>query len=162
MAAQETPARAGSRPIAVLLAIGAIAVGCGEDEAETPAACFSGTGEYLAALEAAPSEVRLGGETPISDCLPSEQEGAELGDVGQAAIAAATDLNEEARRDPTGPESLRLGYLVGAVERGAEDIHADLVRRLNNAARFTPSGELLPASFERTFGRGYAAGLDSG
>jgi hypothetical protein len=162
MAAPTTLPRTGSRPAAALLALSAIAIGCGDDEAETPAACFSGTGEYLGALEAAPGEVRLGGETPISDCLPSEQGGAELGDVGQAAIAAATDLNEDARRDPTGPESLRLGYLVGAVERGAEDIHADLVRRLNNAARFTPSGELLPASFERTFGRGYAAGREGG
>ncbi len=76
-------------------------------------------------------------------------------------IAAATDLNAAAQEDPTGPEALQLGRLVGAVERGSEGIHADLVRRLNSAARFSPEG-LLPAEFERTFGDGYAAGLESG
>ena len=34
-------------------------------------------------------------------------------------------------------------------------------RRLNTAARFSPDG-LLPPEFERTFGEGYAAGLESG
>ena len=33
---------------------------------------------------------------------------------------------------------------------------------LNSAARFSPDGSLPPAEFERTFGRGYAAGLESG
>jgi hypothetical protein len=77
-------------------------------------------------------------------------------------IAAATDLNGDARGDPTGPAAVQLGFLVGAIERGADSIHADLVRRVNSAARFSPGGGLLPAEFERTFGQGYSAGLDSG
>jgi hypothetical protein len=113
------------------------------------------------ALAAAPGEVRLEGDTPISDCLVPEQEGGDLAGVGQEMVKAATDLNAAARRDPTGREAVQLGYLIGAVERGAEGIHADLVRRINAAARFSPQG-LLPAEFERTFGPGYRAGLESG
>jgi hypothetical protein len=134
---------------------------CSSDDEETPAACLAGGREYVEALGAAPGEARLDEDTAISECLPPEQQGGELAQVGEAIIAAATELNRGARRDPTGPETVRLGYLVGAVERGADPIHADLVRRLSAAARFSPSG-LLPASFERTFGRGYSAGLDSG
>ena len=76
-------------------------------------------------------------------------------------IAAATELNAAAQEDPGGPEALQLGYLIGAVERGSEGIHADLGRRLDTAARYSQNG-LLPAEFERTFGQGYAAGLESG
>ena len=46
--------------------------------------------------------------------------------------------------------------------KGADPIHTDLVRRLNSAARFTLTGGTPPASFERAFGRGYAAGHSSG
>ena len=141
------------------------AAGCssGEDEAaqEAPAACLSGSDAYLAALEVAPGEVLLEGETPISDCLTPEQEGGQLATIGKEMIAAATELNAAAQRDPTGPEALQLGYLVGAVEEGKEGIHADLVLRLNAAARFSREG-LLPSEFERTFGEGYEAGLESG
>ena len=45
---------------------------------------------------------------------------------------------------------------------GADSIHTDLVRRLNSSARFSETGGALPASFERAFGRGYAAGQRSG
>jgi hypothetical protein len=76
-------------------------------------------------------------------------------------VVTATRLNTDARRNPSGEQAVQLGYLVGAIERGAEGIHADLVRRVNSAARSSPEG-LLPAEFERTFGEGYAAGLESG
>lgn len=137
--------------------------GCSGGEGdETPAACLEGGDAYLEALAAAPEQVALGAGTPISDCLVPEQSGGDLAAVGEEMVAAATTLNAEAREHPGGPATVRLGYLVGAVERGAEGIHADLVRRLNAAARFSPSREIQPASFERSFGRGYAAGLESG
>ena len=132
----------------------------GEDE-QTPAACLTGKGEYRKALAAAPGEVALDDGTPISECLPPEQEGGQLAQTGKLLVLTATELNSEAQRDPTGPAAIQLGYLVGAIERGADGIHADLVRRVNSAARFSPEG-LLPPEFERTFGQGYAAGLESG
>jgi hypothetical protein len=80
-------------------------------------------------------------------------------------VIAATQLNAEARRAPGSPASLRLGYLVAAVEKGAADtggIHADLVRRLQTAAQFSGERGQPPASFQRAFGKGFAAGQANG
>jgi hypothetical protein len=54
---------------------------------------------------------------------------------------------------------------MGAANRGAADtagIHADLVRRLNSAARYSQGGAPLPTGFESAYGRGYAAGRRDG
>jgi hypothetical protein len=145
----------------LLLAALALLAGCGESGGEdTPSACLRGADSYLRALEAAPAEVRLAGDAAISDCFAEGQEGGEAGTVGEAVIEAATVLNADARRD-----TVRLGYLVGAVQQGAASgggTHADLVRRLDAAARFFPGGQSPGAAFERAFGRGYAAGQASG
>jgi hypothetical protein len=137
--------------------------GCGTKQNDlAPAACLATNQAYLTALERAPGEVRLAGSTPISDCLVPEQEAGQLANIGHEMIIAATKLNVEARRDPGGSAAVQLGYLLGAVAKGADAIHTDLVRRLNSAARFSNTGGTLPASFERAFGRGYAAGHSSG
>lgn len=156
------------REAALLVVAASIAAasGCGsEDPDAAPTACLSPPGEYVAALEAAPDPVRLAGETPISDCIVEEQDPGQLAQVGEAVVAAATRLNDEAARDPAGVATVRLGYLVGAVQEAAAatgGIHADLVRRLDAAARYRAGGGSFPASFERAFGRGYAAGQASG
>jgi hypothetical protein len=148
--------------ICALACASLLAAGCASSEDdETPSACLTGSPDYIAALKAAPEEVRLPEDTPISECLIPEQDGGELARVGAEMIAAATLLNGPAQRNPAGAEAAQLGYLVGAVERGADPIHADLVLRLNTAARFSKQG-LLPPEFERTFGQGYAAGKESG
>ncbi|HZA57670.1 MAG TPA: hypothetical protein VE523_00615 [Solirubrobacterales bacterium] len=148
---------------AAVLASAALALtACGsEDDSEIPAACLGDVSSYESALAQAPAEARLDGETPISECLVPDQEGGQLASVGRQMVVTATRLNTDARRNPSGEQAVQLGYLVGAIERGAEGIHADLVRRVNSAARSSPEG-LLPAEFERTFGEGYAAGLESG
>jgi hypothetical protein len=152
------------RAALALMALAIVLVGgCGtKKNDEAPSACLVGNQAYLRALERAPAPVRLGGTTAISDCLVPEQDAGQLANVGQEMIVAATKLNGEARRDPAGPAPVQLGYLLGAVSKGADAIHADLVRRLNSAARFNESAGPLPASFERAFGRGYAAGRTSG
>jgi hypothetical protein len=142
------------------LAAAALAA-CGSKGSETaPAACAAPAGEYLKALQEAPGAVRLGGETPISDCFTGEESPA----VGQAAIRAASLLNAQARRDPTGPATVSLGYLAGAVHEGTAQVpsEADLVRRLDASARYNPRSGTLGAAFERAFGRGYAAGQATG
>jgi hypothetical protein len=149
--------------VAVLVLAAVLLAGCGSDrEDEAPAACLATSQGYLRALEAAPGEVRLAGSTPISACLVPEQSGGQLSSVGREMIVAATKLNAEARRDPGGPAAVQLGYLIGAVSKGADAIHTDLVRRLNSSAHFSESGGTPPAGFERAFGRGYAAGQRSG
>jgi hypothetical protein len=151
--------------VVIGLAAAAIAVagGCGnEQDDQAPAACLATNGSYLSALKRAPAPVLLGGTTHISDCLVPQQQGGQLASIGQEMVVAATKLNAESRRDPSGPAPLELGYLLGAVSRGSDSIHTDLVRRLNAAARFSETGGTLSAGFERAFGRGYAAGRSSG
>jgi hypothetical protein len=149
------------RTIAIAALATAALAACGSKGSEAaPAACLSPAGEYLRALRAAPDPVRLGGETPISDCFTGDESPA----VGQAAIRAASLLNDEARRDPTGPATVSLGYLSGAVHEATSQVpsEADLVRRLDASARYNPGGGTLGAAFERAFGKGYAAGQATG
>lgn len=152
------------RPSAIAcLALGAVllAAGCGKQEASAPSACFAGTGAYLRALQATPGQVRLSDGTAIGDCLTVNQQGGELASVGEAMVGAATRLNAEARAEAAGEAALRLGYLVGAAQHGAdrtEGIHSDLIRRLTVAARFSPADDPLSAAFLAAYRRGFDAG----
>lgn len=140
---------------------------CGSDgPPATPAACSSPASAYLTALKAAPGEVRLGGTTPISDCLVEEQEPGQIATVGASIIATATELNRRVRRHPEPPAIVQLGYLVGAVQEAEATtggIHQDLKLRLDSAARYSgPGAKAFSAEFERSYGEGYAAGQASG
>ena len=102
--------------------------------------------------------------TPVA-CLVEDQQAGELTRVGLALVRTATALNDSARQAPGGQANLALGFLVGAVEKGAEDtngIHADLVRRIEAAAEFSPAGRPLPAAFRRSLVRGEQAGRGRG
>jgi hypothetical protein len=137
------------------------AISCGATSDSTPVACLEGPGPYLAALKNAPGTVELGGGTPISGCLVESQKPGDLATVGTSLVAAATRLNAEARAEPGGAANLRLGYLLGAAERGAggtNGIHANLIRRLTAAARYSPAGGPLPPDFLPTLERGLEAG----
>lgn len=149
----------------MLLASLALFAGCGSQDDSTSAACLEGAGVYLGALADAPGEVKLQGETPISNCLAENQTGGDLANVGTAMIAAATKLNAEARAEPGGAANLQLGYLLGAAERGAdgtEGIHAELIRRLSAAAGYSPDNRPLPAPFLRAYREGFDAGNSRG
>jgi hypothetical protein len=109
--------------------------------------------------------VRLRGETPISDCLAENQTGGDLANVGTAMLGAATKLNSEARAEPGGDANLQLGYLLGAAQRGAEGtegIHAELIRRLSAAARYSPDNRPLPPTFLQAYREGFNAGRIDG
>ena len=148
----------------LILALGLVA-GCGNSDESTPVACLEGAGAYERALKAAPDEVLLEGETPISECLPRNQSGGDLSRVGEALIVTATKLNAEAREDPGGDAALQLGYLLGAVQRGSEEsegIHSDLLRRLVVAARFAPGRQPLSQEFRAGYREGFDAGRAGG
>jgi hypothetical protein len=150
---------------AVAVAASTFAAGCGATSDATPVACLDGAGAYVGALGDAPGEVLLSGEVPISDCLAENQKGGDLATVGASMVEAATKLNAEARDEPGGAANLQLGYLLGAANHGAEGtegIHADLLRRLRAAARYSPGGRGLPAAFRRAYRHGYDAGLARG
>ena len=139
---------------------------CGDgDDDGTPAACLTGTRTFSDALQNAPGAVRLEGEVSIGDCLARNQSAGDLARLGTITVELATELNANARRHPGGPATVQLGYLIGAVERGAgetQGIHAELLRRLEAAALFSPAGKPPPPPFDQAYGRGYAAGKDDG
>jgi hypothetical protein len=151
--------------VALLVALALVAAGCGKQDDSTPVACLEGKEIYLAALAEAPDAVKLAGETPISECLAENQQGGDLATVGEAMVEATTELNGEARAVPSSPAALRLGYLIGAAQRGAdrtEGIHSDLLRRLTVAARYAPGREPLSPAFLKAYREGYDAGHDNG
>jgi hypothetical protein len=142
-----------------------LASGCGTQSDDTPAACLGGAQAYLSALANAPGEVRLADGTPISDCLVENQAGGELATVGAAMVTAATKLNAAARAEPGGVANVQLGYLLGAATAGTEStegIHADLIRRLTAAARYSPDNRPLPATFLSAYQEGFDAGREHG
>jgi hypothetical protein len=152
-------------PIALGLSVVLAAAGCGGTDDSTPVACLNGSGGYLRALQGAPGEVRLAGEVPISDCLAENQQTGDLATVGDALLDAATELNGRARAEPGGAANLRLGYLIGAAQAGAEatdGIHAELMRRLIAAATYSPDSQVLTKEFERAYREGFDAGLARG
>lgn len=146
---------------AAALAVFFASAGCGSTDDSTPVACLEGPGPYLAAMKEAPGAVELQDGTPISGCLVGNQQAGDLAAVGGALVTVATRLNAAARARPGGAANLRLGYLLGAAQRGAGGtggIHADLIRRLTAAAHYSPGGAPLPPSFPPTFRRGLQAG----
>lgn len=142
--------------IAGLLSL-ALLTGCGDGvDDETPVACLEGRTIYMNPQ---------GAEPPVSACLTESQAAGDLAAVGTAMVAAATRLNSEAREDPGGEAAFRLGYLVGAAERGAgetEGIHADLLRRLRAAALYSRADRGLPAAFLSAYRRGVDSGMARG
>jgi hypothetical protein len=159
--------RSAAARLAVFLAgcLALAACGCGNQGDSTPVACLEGAAAYEKALRDAPGEVLLQGETPISDCLASNQQAGDLAQVGEAMVDAATSLNARAREEDGGEGAVRLGYLLGAAQRGAESsegIHSDLVRRLTVAARYAPGRQPLSPQFLRSYEAGYAAGRREG
>lgn len=120
--------------LAALLAALVTLAGCVKQGGQEtlPVACKSGPKAVKLALRDAPGEVTIDG-TPLSGCLPRAGDAADLQAVGAAYIDVAADLAPRARADPDGPEAEQLGYLTGAVRRGAartQGIHDELLRRL--------------------------------
>jgi hypothetical protein len=154
------------RPAPLVLLVALAVAGCGSaDKDKTPVACLSGPRAFTDALRDAPGPVRLAGGTLISECIVPNQNAGDLANVGGTLVKVSTDLNAEARAKPRGPAKVELGYLIGAVNRGAADtagIHVELVRRIAVAASYSPGGGALPSAFKREFEKGYAAGKDHG
>jgi hypothetical protein len=154
------------RALPIVLSVLALAAGgCGAQNDSTPVACLEGSGAYLAALHEAPEAVELRRGVPISECLAENQKAGDLATVGTALVAAATKLNSEARSDPGGAANMQLGYLLGAAQRGADrsnGIHAELIRRLAAAARYSPENRPLPAAFAHAYREGFDAGRAHG
>jgi hypothetical protein len=145
--------------LAALALLTACAIaGCSqEDESELPDACTAGADAVRSALLAAPAPVRVEG-TPISACLTRSSEASDVQQVGAAYVSVASGLAAKAAARPESDEALRLGYLIGAVRRGAGQtagIHSELLRRLEQEVGALDAGS-------GAFRRGERSGRASG
>ena len=107
-----------------------LATGCSRqgDEARVPVECKEGAAAYQSALRAAPGEVRILDSTRISDCLDLRAtDAADVQAVGSTLVVVS-------RRLATSGELVRLGYLMGAIEKGTErtsSLFQETLRRID-------------------------------
>lgn len=117
------------------LALAGLLAGCGGGLPALPPACSEGPGRIVKALAAAPRAVRLDDGTLLSRCVASAYQDGEVQQLGFTFTPAADRLARQA----TPASALQLGYLVGAVRRGAATTNGaqvELVRRLESTVRF--------------------------
>jgi hypothetical protein len=165
------------KSFAIALILPALALpftGCSDGrQVATPPACMTAAQDWVTALAAAPDRVLIDQASPISDCLPKYQGAAQIQEVGNTAVEAATQLSAflkggsggEAGQDTesSAEAALMAGYLVGALENGAADtrgIHDTLVQRVKAAAT-NHLGEASP-KVRAQYRKGREAGLESG
>jgi hypothetical protein len=121
---------------ATALGAAALLAGCGASgPPPLPAACLQPAAAIARALVRVPAAVRLDDGTPLSRCVSRARAEADLPAVGVSLTEVADGLSARAGKDPAA--ALQLGYLVGAVRRGAAatpGIAAQLARRLELAA----------------------------
>lgn len=137
------------------LALAALVAGCGSEPEQLPPACGAGPDEVTAALAKAPGAVALTDGTLLSDCVAKATDDADLQMVGLALTPAADRLATHGDER----SALRLGFLVGAVRRGASTsngVSLELVRRMESRVRYDDPALLEAAE------RGARAGEDHG
>lgn len=106
------------------------------DDPPLPADCLQGEEALEQALSAAPGPVRLAGGTPISRCVELASSASEMQNVGILAVNMGEGLKQQAA-DGDEAAARELGYLVGAVQRGAErtnGTHLELAFRVERVA----------------------------
>ncbi|HTU15544.1 MAG TPA: hypothetical protein VMF31_10125 [Solirubrobacterales bacterium] len=151
--------------LALTIACAVLVTACGETDTETPAGCFVPAASFASSLRQAPGEVLLDAEVPISGCLVRNQKEGDLLNFGETAVKVATETG--AAISEPGPDGIKAaidaGYLLGAIEKGAEDsegIHSTLVERVRSAATNGLDGA---SEFKRShFEAGREAGRDIG
>lgn len=137
----------------LVLATGAplIAAVAGEEEPPMPPGCRSGPEAVRAALASAPRPVRLGG-TPLSACLSRSSSPVEIQQVGGSFLEVASALARQASENRASRSATQLGYLIGAVRKGAattQGIHLEMVRRLEQEAILVEGGSAAFRAGER-------------
>jgi hypothetical protein len=104
-----------------------VASGCSRTSGSesAPAACTDGSpvarvAALRSALTHAPAPVRLQDGTSISDCLAHDADSGDIQNVGSMLLTVTQQLVDSGAKDDR--TLLELGYLAGAVHRGA--LHA--------------------------------------
>jgi hypothetical protein len=136
-----------------LAAAVAAAPGCGDERPPLSTLCTQGERPIAQALRRAPGPVALPDGTRLSQCVANARGAGDLQSFGVVVTRLADRLADRADDDPGA--AVRLGYLIGAAERGAahsEGIHAELVHRLQVTARRLPAGAQTPLERGRRAG----------
>ena len=150
---------AGPRSIRVgILAL--LVAGCSSEREPVPRACVSDPAAILEALTGAPGPVRLDDGTRISTCVGRAGSPEELQTLGLLFTRVADELAAGVEQDVAAATA--LGYLAGAVDRGAASSHAgvaaQLAARIERAAGRIGGGPGAEAAVRR----GLQAGQRSG
>jgi hypothetical protein len=120
----------------VFLAV--VAAGCSRSSGSesAPAACTDGSpvaraAAMRSALARAPAPVRLGDGTSISDCLAHDADSGDIQNVGSTLLTVTQQLVDAGAKNER--TLLELGYLAGAVHRGAvhaQGVDGEIERRI--------------------------------
>jgi hypothetical protein len=123
--------RTGVVCVLALLACG----GCG-GRTPPPQACIEAqSADVLQALTGAPRGVALTDGTPLSQCVRRTIDDSRLQALGATLTAAAGELALRMRTSDAA--AFQLGFLIGAVDRGAEQaagLQGELANRIAGAA----------------------------
>jgi copper chaperone CopZ len=146
--------------LALLLCLALAA--CGEQQRVVPASCTTGAKVIERALAKAPGAVRLPDGTALSACVTAADTDAELQTMGLVFTTVADSLAERAQRGDA-EAAMRLGYLAGAVRRGAEHtagVALELERRISRAGAYVAAdgGHEAGAALRRGLAAGRATG----
>lgn len=119
------------RPLALAAVLLVAATACRAKDPEYPPECSNGPASVRAALAKAPGgEVAIEG-VKLSDCLVPSRDAGPLASFGGSVTTVASELADRAREGDD-RAALELGYLQGALERGADPtVHEDLLLRLD-------------------------------
>jgi hypothetical protein len=148
----------GRRCLATALAAGVLLAGCGNRDVVVPPECMQGPASLRAALRSAPGPVLLGGRARIRDCFKQAAPSADVQNLGSIFIETADGLGDRVRRAPRSHAAVELGYLMGAVRRGARTdsgIHYQSEQRIEQSLVGVPLDT-------PEYRRGLAAGKRSG
>ena len=148
-------------PLRVRVAILALLIaGCSSEREPIPAACASDPAAILEALASAPRAVALQDGTRISTCVSRASSSEELQTLAVALTRVADDLGTRVERDAGAATA--IGYLAGAVQRGAASSQGGLAAQLSSRIE-RAAGRIgaLPAAVV-AMRRGLLAGRRSG
>ena len=110
--------------------------GCGNSDVAVPVECKEGPQAVQTALATAPADVRLAGKVKISDCFPHAAGSGDVQQVGAIFVTTADQLADRTRTSPHSKAAVELGYLIGAVRRGAGTrmgVHYEAERRIEQS-----------------------------
>lgn len=109
--------------------------GCGGRTPPAQACIEAQSADVLQALRAAPGHVTLADGTPLSQCVRRTIDDSRLQALGAALTQAADALAQQMRTSDDA--ALQLGFLIGAVDRGAAQaagLQGELANRVAGAA----------------------------